>query len=163
MAETREIVITIKEKQDQQNIDTSNITTSNVSKIDNSNISTTTSVLLNQALESAKQDINRIVSYEIQKNFNLTDNYIGERNLNNAKQVVSRASKIGVSIATGFATGGIVGAIIVAGLEAISLGIDTYQNQENQNIKLRQNDLQLSFSRQRSGYSLISNSIGENK
>ncbi len=163
MAETREIVITIKEKQDKQNIDTSNITTSNVSKIDNSNISTTTSVLLNQALESAKQDINRIVSYEIQKNFNLTDNYIGERNLNNAKQVVSRASKIGVSIATGFATGGIVGAIIVAGLEAISLGIDTYQNQENQNIKLRQNDLQLSFSRQRSGYSLISNSIGENK
>lgn len=163
MAETREIVITIKEKQDKQNIDTSNITTSNVSKIDNSNISTTTSVLLNQALESAKQDINRIVSYEIQKNFNLTDNYIGERNLNNAKQVVSRASKIGVSIATGFATGGIVGAIVVAGLEAISLGIDTYQNQENQNIKLRQNDLQLSFSRQRSGYSLISNSIGENK
>lgn len=163
MAETREIVITIKEKPDKQNIDTSNITTSNVSKIDNSNISTTTSVLLNQALESAKQDINRIVSYEIQKNFNLTDNYIGERYLNNAKQVVSRASKIGVSIATGFATGGIVGAIVVAGLEAISLGIDTYQNQENQNIKLKQNDLQLSFSRQRSGYSLISNSIGENK
>lgn len=160
MADTREIVITIKG---------SGETTTQTDKPDNpnpkdsSNIKKSTSILLNQTYQRLKSEISSEVNYEIDKHFRLSDNYIGQRNFNNAKQVINKAVSFGTSIATGFAIGGPVGAVGAFVVQTISLGIDIYQNYDQENINLRQMEAQLSYTRERAGYSLTSGSIGENK
>ena len=104
----------------------------------------------------------QIASYEINKYFNLHDDYIGQRNLTIAKNVVSKSLGMATAVASGFMVGGPAGgAIALVGVTA-SLGIEIYQNYDQENIKLRQMNAQLSYSRQRAGFSLTSESIGEN-
>lgn len=131
-------------------------------KSDKSNLSNVTSVLLHEAYNYAKQEVISIASYEINKYFTLTDDYIGQRNLSVAKSVISKAVGIGTTIGAGFATGGVVGGAIAIIGSGVTLATDIYQNYDNERIKLMQQNAQLAYSRQRLGYSLTSESIGEN-
>lgn len=159
MADTREIVITIKGGGEATQTERPD----NPNPKDSTNLKKSTSVLLNQTYQRLKSEISREVNYEIDKHFRLTDNYIGQRNLNNAKQIINKAVSFGTSVATGFATGGPVGAVRAFVIQTLSLGIDIYQNYDQENINLRQMEAQLSYTRERAGYSLTSGSIGENK
>ena len=121
------------------------------------------SVVVNQAWNIVKQGITQIGNYEINKWFSLNDDYIGQRNLNNALNVISKAKNIGMTVAGGFVVGGPIGAA-VAGLGSLILtGIDVAQHIDRQNLQLRQMDAQLQYQRQRAGYSLTSGRVGENK
>lgn len=129
---------------------------------DKSNLTSATTILLHEAYNYAKQEITQIASYEVSKYFNLKDDYIGQRNLSIAKNIISKGASIGTAIASGFATGGIIGgAVAIVGTTA-SLGIEIAQNYDQENIRLRQMNAQLEYSRQRAGYSLTSGSVGEN-
>ena len=119
--------------------------------------------LVSQAWGYIKADITKIANYEINKWFSLNDDYIGQRNLTNALNVVSRAKNMAGTIAAGFVALGPVGGAIAAVGSLITLGIDIAQNIDRQNLMLRQMDAQLSYQRQRAGYSLTSGRIGENR
>lgn len=129
---------------------------------DNTNLSKMASALLHEAYNYAKQDIVQIASYEVNKYFNLHDDYIGQRNLTIAKNVLSKAVGMGTAIAGGFVLGGVVGSAVALIGTTASLGIEIAQNYDQENIKIRQMNAQLEYSRLRAGYSLTSESIGEN-
>ena len=167
MAEIREVVITIKgDVEKSQAVETDS--NQKVKKTDN--LGQVTSILLNQAFENVKNELISEVNYEINKHFNLTDDYIGQRKLNVAKNVVSRATgiiaTIGASAKIGSVAGPvgtIVGAVVGTTIAGVQLGVDIYQNYDQANIHLRQMEAQLNYTRQRVGYSLTSGSIGDNK
>lgn len=129
---------------------------------DKSNLTSVTAVLLHEAYNYAKEELVQIANYELNKHFSLKDDYIAQRNLSIAKSIISKGASMGTAIASGFATGGIVGgAAAIAGATA-TLGIEIAQNYDQENVRLRQMNAQLEFSRQRAGYSLTSGSVGEN-
>lgn len=108
--------------------------------------------------------------YESNKFFDLTDNVQNQRNLNIAKTNIQRATSIIGSTVSGAMVGGnagpvgaIIGAVVgfVAGVA--QKGVDIYQGYDQQNIDIRQREQQLSYTRQRVGYSLTVGSNGENR
>lgn len=125
-------------------------------------------VLINQAWEHFKQDTTRIAEYEINKWFNLNDDYIGQRNLTAAKNIIGRAKSAATSIVAGIMVGAsvgghvgaIAGGVLAAAQQVAALVTDIAQNYDQQNIRIRQMDAQLQFSRQRVGFSLTSGRIG---
>lgn len=101
--------------------------------------------------------------YQINRYFRMSDNYLAEQSLDISLNIVNRAISAGASIAAGFAVGGVPGAIIEAGIQAVKIGLDIYHNKDQENIRLNQMDAVLSFNRQRAGYSLTAGSQGENR
>lgn len=120
-------------------------------------------IYVNQARQYVKADINKIATYEINKWFTLNDDYIGQRYVNNALNVISRAKSIYTTIAASVMVGGAIGGVIAAIGSAVNIGIDIAQNYDRQNIMLKQMNAQLSYQRQRAGYSLTSGRVGEDK
>lgn len=127
------------------------------------------SVLVNQAYSYAKNIVISEVSYEINKHFDLTDDYEGKRDFNIAVGVFSKVKNVATSTATGALAGAkfgpvgaVVGAVVGFGGSTIGEIINTYQAFDKQNITMQQRNQQLAYTRQRAGYSLTSGSIGEN-
>ena len=120
-------------------------------------------IYVNQARQYVKADVKRIATYEINNWFTLNDDYIGQRNVNAALNVISRAKSTFTTVAAGTVVGGPVGGIIAAVGSLMTLGIDIAQNYDRQNIQIKQMDAQLQYQRQRAGYSLTSGRVGENK
>lgn len=166
MADTRAIDVNILVSEVQDDTQTPTLPKPNTPEPnkgkDNSNLSKMAALLLHEAFKYAKQEVTQIASYEVNKYFNLRDDYIGQRNLTVAKNVISKAVGMGTAIAGGFVLGGVVGSAIALIGTTASLGIEIAQNYDQENIKLRQMNAQLEYSRLRAGYSLTSESIGEN-
>lgn len=120
-------------------------------------------IAINQAYKRIKNMAISNVDYLFNRHYNLTDDYIGQRTYNVAKNIVTKAHGMYMSIAAGFATGGPVGAAITAAISIGSTIIDIAKNFDEQNIMLKQMDTQLEYTRQRAGYSLTSGSVGENR
>lgn len=167
MADTKgiEVNLVITEKQgdtDTPSVPKPSTPESKPASQDNTNLNATTSVLLHEAYNYAKQTITQIASYEINKYFNLSDDYQTQRNVTIAKNVISKATGMGTAIAGGFVAGGAVGGAIAIVGSVASLGVEIAQNYDQERIKLNQANAQLSYSRLRAGYSLVSDSVGEN-
>lgn len=122
----------------------------------------------NQAYNYGKQAINGIASnaiYFVNRQMYLEDDYKGQRNLNIAVSMVSKATNVIGSVASAFiASGGnpVVVGIALAG-QLVNIGLDVYKNLSEQQIKIDQQNYQLDFSRVRAGYSITAGSIGEDK
>lgn len=124
-----------------------------------------------QAFNYAKEMTINSAEYFIERSFQLTDDYEGQRDFNIAKGFLKRGIAIGGAIVsgavTGFKAGGPIGAVIGASVSGVgSIGMDvinTAQGIDKQNIAIAQLNEQLSYTRQRAGYSLTSGSIGDNK
>lgn len=116
-----------------------------------------------KAYSGAKQITINEAKYQLNKYFRLTDNYLGQQNMNIALGIVNRVANFGLSVASGFMIGGIPGAIVTAGIDITKNILEIAHNYEQENINLQKMDNQLQFNRQRAGYSLTSGSIGENK
>lgn len=101
--------------------------------------------------------------YQLDKYYYLNDNYLGQQSKNIATNMISRGVSVGKSVAGGFVVGGPAGAAVMAVVEGIKLGQDIYHNYEKQRIKLKQMDEQLSFNRERAGFSLTAGVTGVNK
>ena len=117
---------------------------------------------VNSAKAAAKEVVN-FADYMFQRHMKLNDDYIGQRNYTAAKNIVGRIGSVGTAIASGFATAGPVGAVIAGALSVAAIGVDIAENYIQQNDNIQKMELNLSFNRMRSGYSLTSGSIGEDR
>lgn len=181
MAETREVVITIKGTGStggggggKGKTIINNITNNNVTKTinyysstnieyDDNGLDMGTSVLVNQVFDTLKKNITTEAKYQINKYFVTRDDYIGQRNLNIAMAKISMVTDIGATIATGALAGGLPGAVVAGVTSLVTTAVGIYNTLDAQNLKVDQMNAQLAFTRQRSGYSLTSGSVGENK
>ena len=119
-------------------------------------------VVAKSAYEYTKQVVIDSAEYAINRQFQLTDDYIGKRNLSICLNILNRGIQLGSSIATGAMIGGVPGAI-VAGVGNLAVqGVGVFKALDQQNIKIAQLNEQLSFTRERSGYSLTDGSVGRN-
>lgn len=121
-----------------------------------------------QAANFAVNEVMNWISYNINKELNLNDDYIGQRNLAIATQAVnwavSSASTIGSMAMVGAAAGPIgaaVGAVVGGAMVAASTVRQNMQAMDQQNIMLNQMQAQLDFTRNRAGWSTKAASIGE--
>ena len=117
----------------------------------------------NKVMQLSKDVLLGEALYESEKYFNLTDNVQGRRNLNIARQNIERVWGVAQDTIAGAKAGGWVGAIIGFAVGMTKLGVKIYQGYDQQNIKIRQMEEQLDYTRQRVGYSLTVGSNGENR
>ena len=182
MAETREVVITIKGtgstgssggsskgKSIINSITSNNVTdainnySGTGAEYDSGGLDVGSSVLANQVFDTLKKNITTEAKYQINKYFTTRDDYVGQRNVNVAMSMANMAIGFGSSIVAGFMVGGPVGAVIGGITSAVSTAVGVYNTLDAQNLKVDQMNAQLAFTRQRSGYSLTSGSVGDNK
>ena len=127
--------------------------------------------LIHRALNEAASQLKSAVDYEFSKYYTTHDDYIGQRNYEIAKAQINLAVSVGTSLYSGMSMGasigGPVGAAVGLAASAVSSGVNLAlqysRAMEQQQLKIDQMNAQLSYTRQRSGYSLTSGSIGENK
>lgn len=132
-----------------------------------------TAVLSNMIKRTAKQFLNMTIGetkYQLNKYFNLTDNYLAKQDLNIALNIINKVWDTGASIYAGIKVGSaagpagsVVGAILAASVSLVSTVQQINHNYEQQQINLNKMDVQLQFNRQRAGYSLTAGSVGENR
>lgn len=126
--------------------------------------------LVHQALNEAKTQILTAVDYEFTRYYSTHDDYIGQRNYEVAKTFVGMAVSVGTSIYAGAKVGAsagpigaVVGAAAGATFSGVSMALQYSRAMESQQLRVDQMNAQLSYTRQRSGYSLTSGSIGEDR
>ena len=155
--EGKEIIIRIVNEEASSETEAEKITEpkkKNTSKIEQAAFTT----LVQGVAKNLKGIIVDEVKYQLVKNFELTDNYIGLQNMNIALNIGGKA----FSYAAAIAVSGPAGAAF-----AISDMIRTSQsmshNYYEQKIRIAKMDAQLQFNRERAGYSLTAGSRGENR
>ena len=116
-----------------------------------------------KAFKQVRKQLEEMAIYGINRHLQLTDDYITQRYLQAGVNIISKAISMGTTIMAGASVGGPVGAVVGAVVAVADLTFDIIKNYDQQNIMLRQMDAQLSYQRQRAGYSLTSGRIGENK
>lgn len=127
--------------------------------------------LVHKALNEAESQLKSAVDYEFSMYYSTHDDYIGQRNYEIAKANINLAVSVGTSLysgaAMGASVGGPVGAAVGLAASAVSTGVNLAlqysRAMEQQQLKINQMNAQLSYTRQRSGYSLTSGSIGEDR
>lgn len=102
------------------------------------------------------------VFYEVDKYLDLTNNVQGKVNMNIAKNLVNKTASAIFNLAYASKYGA-VGIGIASVLTISSFALDTYQGYNKQFIDIQKKNLQLEFTRQRSGYALTSGDKGENR
>ena len=119
--------------------------------------------VIQRAWSSLKEMAASQIKFQVNRYFNITDNYLGQQSLNICLNVANKVKNVGESIIGGAIVAGAPGAIIMTAVEAGKLGLEIYQNYSEQNLQLRKMDAQLDYNRQRAGYSLTVGTQGENR
>lgn len=114
-----------------------------------------------QAGERVLNEITSLAEYEWNKSLNLSDDYIGQRQKQVAMQCVNTTISTISTVGSFAAIGGPIGAVVGLLVSGVSLGKQIWQNYDQENIRLRQMDAQLSYTRARAGWSTNAASIGE--
>lgn len=180
MADTREIVITIRNAQataqegeagspgkpDASVTQTAQATKagqSSVSDEANSRQQAMTTVMVQLGERALKQAASAALSaadWAITRSFYLRDDYIGQRNYAEAKQTISAVASDIASIAS-WASLGPVGIAVGTAMTIGNRIFSYYKSMDAQSLQIKQMDATLDFNRQRAGYSLSSGSVGE--
>ena len=123
------------------------------------------SVLANQVYERTKQTVINEAMYQINKHFELTDDFEGKRDLNIALSVIGRTKNLATSTLAGAKLGSaggpigtVVGAVVGFSLGAIGEAVSIYHKFDEQDRANALRDAQLDYTRQRAGYSLTGES-----
>ena len=120
------------------------------------------SAITSEALNWAK--------FEIDKSLNLDDNYMAQRDLSIALQLIGKETSfmstiVGFAVSGAMIGGGPIGAAVGAAIgTAVSIASTVRENTQSiiqEDIMLRQMESQLSYTRQRAGWSTKAASIGE--
>lgn len=165
MPETRRIVITIRHGKGKRPTPSSpKPAPSPKAKrvVEDKGTSIGTAVLANQVYENVKAMLKQTAEYEIGKYFDTKNDYVSKRDLSEALTYINMASSIATAAYVGFQTGGPVGAAIGAGLVLSHQALNASLALERQRMAVERADAQLSFSRDRAGFSLTAGSRGEN-
>lgn len=99
--------------------------------------------------------------YWLERSYRLNDDYISQRNLTVAKNIINQSISSGTRVIAATVAFGAVGLAVSLVGEAINIGTRIIHNYTEQNDRIRQLNAQLDFSRVRAGYSLTAGSIGE--
>lgn len=137
-------------------------TPSNSSKIKNKVDNFTNTYVSNFIINQSKSIIKEESKYWLDRKFNLEDDYVSQRNVNIASNIISRAIGDIGSIASATMIAGPVGFAVASVMVGVGLITDIVKNYQQQSDNIRIMNNQLNFSRVRSGYSLTAGSIGEN-
>lgn len=123
------------------------------------------SVLVNQVYERTKQIVIDEAMYQINKHFELADDFEGKRDLNIALSVVGKAKNLATSTQAGATLGSaggpigtVVGAVVGFSLGVIGEVVSIYHKFDEQDRANALRDAQLDYTRQRAGYSLVGES-----
>lgn len=126
------------------------------------------SVLFNQLYQAGKQAVVSEARYQVERYFDVNDDYVGKRNLEEAMSALGASfsfASAAVAGATAMSGAGPLGmaAGATVGLIATGIGkaVDISQRLDAQRLEIEKADAQLAFSRQRAGWSLTAGSIGE--
>lgn len=103
------------------------------------------------AYNYAKNAIKSTVSYALNRNFSLKEDYMSEVGLNNALSVIDRISSFSTALTLGASIGGPIGAGISAVGWVSNEVISAFQKYDRQQISLNEMNYQSTFSRTRMG------------
>lgn len=131
-------------------------TTKNSVSAKNEDLDGATGALIIQGVKQVVAELGSLALDQFNRYMSLTDNIQAQRNLTNATNIISRSVNIGSSIVQGALIGGVVGITVATTTSAISLGIDIWKNYQAQQDNMNKLQVQLDYSRERSGYSLTS-------
>lgn len=137
-------------------------TPSNTSKLKSKIDSFTNTYVSNFIINQSKSIIKEESKYWLDRKFNLEDDYVSQRNVNIASNIINRAIGDISSVASATLIAGPVGFVVSSIAVGVGLITDIVKNYQQQSDNIRIMNNQLNFSRVRSGYSLTAGSIGEN-
>lgn len=179
MADTREIVITIRNAQaaakegeaGSPGKPDGSVTQATADRRGQSSVSddanarqqamTTVMVQLGErALKQAASAALNAADWAITRSFYLKDDYIGQRRYAEAKQTISAMAQDVASIAS-WASLGPIGLAVGTAVTIANRAASYYKSMDAQSLQLKQMEATLGFNRQRAGYSLSSGSVGE--
>ena len=161
MANNGEIVIRIEEG----SVQPRPVDPDNQEKKDSASMTETAALTfcLKRAAEAVKSITIDEVKYQLNKHFELTDDYISQQNMNIALNVVNKVKNTAMSMIGGYAVAGPAGAAVMGMISIVNTSIQISRNYEQERIRLNKMDAELKFNRERAGYSLTAGSIGENR
>ena len=126
--------------------------------------------LVHRTLSEAESQLKIAAEDEFSKYYTTHDDYIGQRNFEIAKACIGIAVNVGTSMVSGAMVGAsagpvgaAIGAVAGATFSGVNLALQYNRAMERQQLTVNQLNAQLQYTRQRSGYSLTSGSVGEDK
>ena len=165
--EIREVVITIKDEETKPNDGGGDKATGDseaqTAAEKSGGFSKTALILANQAYSRIRSELNSEARYQIGKYFSVRDDYVGQRNMSAASAMIGKSIGLAGSVIGGFSVAGVAGAAVFGALDIMGDVFEYSRAMDSQRLKLEKMGAQLSFSRQREGYSLTSDSIGVDK
>lgn len=113
-------------------------------------------VLIYRTYQQGKELIKNAATFQLQKYFNLTENYKAEQTLENALNVISNVSSIGTSIIGGALAGlsvghPVLGGVIGAGFAIGNQMLNTWKTYDQQNRQITTSNLQSAFQKTKLG------------
>jgi hypothetical protein len=115
------------------------------------------------SIKNTAENIVKRTDYAITRYFKLNDDYIGQRNYNDAKNVLGKIASTAAFAASATAVFGPIGGIVSIVSSVVSTGVDIIGNYVQTYDEMNKVNAQLSFTRVRAGYSLTAGSTGEDR
>lgn len=170
MADSRSVIITLKLAKEKEADVENQTNTRNISS-DGDNDAKAKAAYANMALNSLTIVVGEVAQwteYYWNKKLVLSDDYIAQRNkqiittqINRAVGAMSNVAHFAMVGAAAGPVGAIIGAAIGTAVSVSQIARSNIQGQEQQDIRIRQMDTQLNYTRSRAGWSLRAASIGE--
>ena len=115
-------------------------------------------VLVNQVFESAKNNLKTIILYQLNRQFNLDEDYKAQMTMNNTLNIIGGITGMVGSTATGALlglkygpVGAVVGATIGLASNLVTSAIQYYQKKDQENLRLTQIRHDATFNQMRLG------------
>lgn len=111
------------------------------------------SVVVNQAFNQVKGLVKNASLYYMNKHFTLKENYLMQRNVDNALTSINKVVSFGTTVAGGFALGNWVGAAVAAVGWAANEAFTIFKRQDQTMMGLNTTNIQTAFQQTRAGLS----------
>lgn len=111
------------------------------------------SLVVNQAFTQVKGLVKNAALYYMNKNFTLKENYLMQRNVDNALTSINKVVSFGTSVAGGFLLGNVAGAAVAAVGWAANEAFTSFKRQDQAMMGLNTTNIQTAFQQTRAGLS----------
>lgn len=109
------------------------------------------SLVVNQAFNQVKGLVKNAAFYYMNKNFTLKENYIRNRDVENALTSINKITSLGTSVAGGFLLGNVAGAAVAAAGWAANEAFTAFKRQDQAMMGLNTTNIQNAYQRTRAG------------
>ena len=111
------------------------------------------SLVVNQAFTQVKGLVKNAALYYMNKHFTLKENYLMQRNVDNALTTINKVASFGTSVAGGFLLGRGTGAAVAAVGWVANEAFTAFKRQDQTMMGLNTTNIQTAFQRTRAGLS----------